>query len=206
MSWSLLCVVCGLLSWDCGVKISLNFCQNPESPRTNRPWDPGRGQTWESGPSPDTPESAQLPLSSRKVQIHQALWDLRVQSLICLLKLFRMASLDLYTQNIPLTQKAKFWTNFVSSLKGRFSEEFSAHLSYLILLKRQPGSESCKRGSPEDLAPVCHRDSAQWLSRAQDRVHQARVPDVRQTHEARPRAPHPGHCWRQREVSRAESK
>merc|ERR1712168_1583737 len=29
-----------------------------------------------------------------------------------------MVSLDLYTQNIPLTQKAKFWTNFVSSLKG----------------------------------------------------------------------------------------
>merc|ERR1711878_231115 len=30
----------------------------------------------------------------------------------------RMVSLDLYTQNIPLTQKAKFWTNYVSSLKG----------------------------------------------------------------------------------------
>ena len=29
-----------------------------------------------------------------------------------------MVSLDLYTQNIPLTQKAKFWTNYVSSLKG----------------------------------------------------------------------------------------
>ena len=32
-----------------------------------------------------------------------------------------MVSLDLYTQNIPLTQKAKFWTNYVSSLKGNFS-------------------------------------------------------------------------------------
>merc|ERR1712117_912440 len=30
----------------------------------------------------------------------------------------RMVSLNLYTQNIPLTQKAKFWTNYVSSLKG----------------------------------------------------------------------------------------
>ena len=29
-----------------------------------------------------------------------------------------MVSLDLYTQNIPLTQKAKFWSNYVSSLKG----------------------------------------------------------------------------------------
>merc|ERR1712212_778544 len=27
-------------------------------------------------------------------------------------------SLDLYTQNIPLTQKAKFWSNYVSALKG----------------------------------------------------------------------------------------
>merc|ERR1712037_1027322 len=30
----------------------------------------------------------------------------------------RMASLHTYTQNIPLTQKAKFWTNYVSALKG----------------------------------------------------------------------------------------
>jgi len=29
-----------------------------------------------------------------------------------------MASLHNYTQNIPLTQKAKFWTNYVSALKG----------------------------------------------------------------------------------------
>merc|ERR1712130_831772 len=27
-------------------------------------------------------------------------------------------SLDVYTQNIPLTQKARFWSNYVSSLKG----------------------------------------------------------------------------------------
>jgi len=27
-------------------------------------------------------------------------------------------SLDLYTQNIPLTQKARFWSNYVSALKG----------------------------------------------------------------------------------------
>merc|ERR1711976_28615 len=27
-------------------------------------------------------------------------------------------SLDLYTQNIPLTQKAKFWSNYVAALKG----------------------------------------------------------------------------------------
>eukprot|EP00092_Neocalanus_flemingeri_P104056 GFUD01133233.1.p1 GENE.GFUD01133233.1~~GFUD01133233.1.p1 ORF type:complete len:118 (-),score=27.29 GFUD01133233.1:103-456(-) len=27
-------------------------------------------------------------------------------------------SLDLYTRNIPLTQKARFWSNYVSALKG----------------------------------------------------------------------------------------
>merc|ERR1739845_107436 len=27
-------------------------------------------------------------------------------------------SLDVFTQNIPLTQKARFWSNYVSSLKG----------------------------------------------------------------------------------------
>jgi len=29
-------------------------------------------------------------------------------------------SLDLYTRNIPLTQKARFWSNYVSALKGEF--------------------------------------------------------------------------------------
>ena len=29
-------------------------------------------------------------------------------------------SLDLYTRNIPLTQKAKFWGNYVSALKGQY--------------------------------------------------------------------------------------
>ena len=28
--------------------------------------------------------------------------------------------LDLYTNNAALTQKARFWCNFVSSLKGEF--------------------------------------------------------------------------------------
>merc|ERR1711915_1029090 len=29
-----------------------------------------------------------------------------------------LISLDLYTRNIPLTQKARFWGNYVSALKG----------------------------------------------------------------------------------------
>ena len=39
-----------------------------------------------------------------------------------------MVSLDLYTQNIPLTQKAKFWTNYVSSLKG----DAIMHLQFIM--------------------------------------------------------------------------
>ena len=30
--------------------------------------------------------------------------------------------MELYTNNAPLTQKAKFWCNYVSSLKGEISQ------------------------------------------------------------------------------------
>jgi len=33
-------------------------------------------------------------------------------------------SLDSYTQNIPLTQKARFWSNYVSALKGTLEVEY----------------------------------------------------------------------------------
>merc|ERR1712080_698239 len=33
-------------------------------------------------------------------------------------------SLDVYTQNIPLTQKARFWTNYVAALKGTLDVEY----------------------------------------------------------------------------------
>ena len=39
-------------------------------------------------------------------------------------------SLDLYTRNIPLTQKARFWGNYVSALKG--DERYE---KYIILFK-----------------------------------------------------------------------
>ena len=65
--WRCECKLCGLLGWDCGVKISLNFCQNPDSPRTNRPWDPGRGHQRVRALAGYLRESAQSPLSSRKV-------------------------------------------------------------------------------------------------------------------------------------------
>jgi len=34
-------------------------------------------------------------------------------------------SLDTYTQNIPLTQKARFWSNYVAALKGKKTNDFS---------------------------------------------------------------------------------
>ena len=51
-----------------------------------------------------------------------------------------MASLDLYTQNIPLTQKAKFWTNFVSSLKGRLLR----YLYFLIIFFSNKGNQDLR--------------------------------------------------------------
>merc|ERR1712212_1101114 len=71
-------------------------------------------------------------------------------------------SLDLYTQNIPLTQKARFWSNYVAALKGS-----------------------------QDLAPVHSGDPPQRLPRPEARVRQARVTDVRQASSCRNPAPDP---------------
>ena len=44
--------------------------------------------------------------------------------------------MELYTNNAPLTQKAKFWCNFVSSLKGDYP---NAHLLYTFSQPQNPG-------------------------------------------------------------------
>ena len=41
-------------------------------------------------------------------------------------------SLDLYTRYIPLTQKAQFWGNYVSALKGRIVY-ISLHILLMII-------------------------------------------------------------------------
>ena len=41
--------------------------------------------------------------------------------------------LDLYTQNAGLTQKAKFWCNYVSALKGKFNYLFKRNIICFIL-------------------------------------------------------------------------
>eukprot|EP00090_Calanus_glacialis_P026688 TRINITY_DN4195_c0_g1_i1.p1 TRINITY_DN4195_c0_g1~~TRINITY_DN4195_c0_g1_i1.p1 ORF type:complete len:118 (+),score=29.37 TRINITY_DN4195_c0_g1_i1:53-406(+) len=53
-----------------------------------------------------------------------------------------MSSLNTYTQNIPLTQKAKFWSNYVSALKGnqdlRVSEGPPYHTWHPSVLETLP--------------------------------------------------------------------
>ncbi len=41
--------------------------------------------------------------------------------------------MELYTNNAPLTQKAKFWCNYVSSLKGEeIIKEFDCKRSFYL--------------------------------------------------------------------------
>merc|ERR1712109_83072 len=51
-------------------------------------------------------------------------------------------SLDVYTQNIPLTQKATFWSNYVSALKGeedlRAPEEPTTRIMYPSIVETIP--------------------------------------------------------------------
>merc|ERR1712128_36066 len=86
-----------------------------------------------------------------------------------------MASLSLYTQNIPLTQKAKFWTNYVSALKGnqdlRVQEgpHRTCHPSVLETLPYECGKLETqlwdwpRRRAMEPLTPV--------IADANDRIH-----------------------------------
>ena len=43
-------------------------------------------------------------------------------------------SLDLYTRNIPLAQKARFWGNYVSALKGKLSHTMMSQ----VMIMRSP--------------------------------------------------------------------
>ena len=52
-------------------------------------------------------------------------------------------SMDLYTQNITLTQKAKFWSNYISALKGKMSMQ--GLVSYRFS-NRSGDSLCCRRG------------------------------------------------------------
>ena len=43
-------------------------------------------------------------------------------------------NLDVYTQHVPLTQKARFWGNFVSALKGAKYANIYANIYTNIIL------------------------------------------------------------------------
>ena len=42
-------------------------------------------------------------------------------------------NLDVYTQHVPLTQKARFWGNFVSALKGAKYANIYANISLVSI-------------------------------------------------------------------------
>eukprot|EP00092_Neocalanus_flemingeri_P007131 GFUD01007703.1.p1 GENE.GFUD01007703.1~~GFUD01007703.1.p1 ORF type:complete len:116 (+),score=21.81 GFUD01007703.1:20-367(+) len=65
-------------------------------------------------------------------------------------------SWDTYTQGIPLTQKAKFWTNYVSALKGsqdlRAADDANTRIWYPSITETVPDSPDLKKefGKIED--------------------------------------------------------
>ena len=98
-------------------------------------------------------------------------WELRDDK--CSVRL-RM-SLDLYTRNIPLTQKAKFWGNYVSALKGE-SEYWVGDLITIISRQCWPVRRS---GAPRHQhLPLHHADHPPDPLRPQKWVRQAGESDV----------------------------
>ena len=60
-------------------------------------------------------------------------------------------SMDLYTQNISLTQKAKFWTNYISALKGKCCSSIAPASP---LLPRPGDSLRCRGGREPSLVSL----------------------------------------------------
>ena len=97
-------------------------------------------------------------------------------------------SLDLYTRNIPLTQKARFWGNYVSALKGNTSH----HMSKMSIMRtsfRKCWSLRRAWGQGDQLLPQHHWDHSPHLPRPEERVRKAGDPHVEPDQEQGP--PHP---------------
>ena len=108
-------------------------------------------------------------------------------------------SLDLYTRNIPLTQKARFWGNYVSALKGKTP----AHVTRLALEIMSPCREfwplRSTRGQGDQLLPQHHWDHSPHLPRPEERVREAGEPDVEPDQDQG--QPHPLSARGQRQVT-----
>merc|ERR1711963_1070647 len=91
-------------------------------------------------------------------------------------------NLDCYTQHIPLTQKARFWGNFVSALKGSNDlyaapEPYIRHY-YPSIVETMPGADARLKnefGRLEDLMWRGRRGTSlpptPVLAEANDRIH-----------------------------------
>merc|ERR1712029_1219497 len=91
-------------------------------------------------------------------------------------------NLDTYTQHIPLTQKARFWGNFVSALKGSNDlyaapEPYIRHY-YPSIVETMPGADARLKngfGRLEDLMWRGRRGTSlpptPVLAEANDRIH-----------------------------------
>ena len=85
-------------------------------------------------------------------------------------------SMDLYTQNISLTQKARFWSNYISALKGKISSVFPL----LCLTRLCPGQETlCAAGEGEsrvwypsvwETVPAEARDLKKEIGKIEDQM------------------------------------
>merc|ERR1712105_492434 len=68
-------------------------------------------------------------------------------------------SLDAYTQNIPLTQKARFWSNYVSALKGsqdlRAPEEPTLRTWHPSIIETLPSEFPTSSTSSANWSPRC---------------------------------------------------
>merc|ERR1712038_1564038 len=91
-------------------------------------------------------------------------------------------NLDVYTQHVPLTQKARFWGNFVSALKGGkdlyAAPEPYVRNSYPSIVEYIPTADSKTKnefGRLEDLMWRSRRGTSlpptPVLSEANDRIH-----------------------------------
>ena len=84
--------------------------------------------------------------------------------------------MDLYTQNISLTQKARFWSNYISALKGKISSVFPQ----FCLTRPCPGQETlCAAGEGEsrvwypsvwETVPAEARDLKKEIGKIEDQM------------------------------------
>ena len=86
-------------------------------------------------------------------------------------------SMDLYTQNISLTQKARFWSNYISALKGKLSS--SLYLSVPSPVTNTGQETLCAAGEGEsrvwypsvwETVPAEARDLKKEIGKIEDQM------------------------------------